>query len=196
MPEFNEQEIKSLAARIEALLFVHGEPMTLEKISTLIQVEPEVVSAAIQYLGERLSQEGAGLNLVGDGKKFQLVTAAFAKEAVGSLVKTELVAELTPAALETLAIIAYLGPVPRHKIDYLRGVNTSFMLRNLLVRGLIERESDPDKPGFAKYRLSFESLRHLGLARLEDMPRYLEIKSALESSGRENQDQVEVKVNN
>ena len=64
-----------------------------------------------------------------------------------SFVKEELTEDLTPASLETLSIVAYLGPISRVRIEYLRGVNSSVILRSLMIRGLIERFADPEHPG-------------------------------------------------
>ena len=80
--------------------------------------------------------------------------------------------DLGKAALETLTIILYRAPVSKGELDYIRGVNSSFILRNLLVRGLVERSINPnDKRSFV-YRPTFDLLSHLGIAKIEDLPEY------------------------
>ena len=75
--------------------------------------------------------------------------------------------EIGKAGLETLAIVLYNGPVSRREIDYIRGVNSSFILRNLCVRGLVEREADSKDQKIFKYRSSLNLLAHLGIKRLK-----------------------------
>ena len=79
---------------------------------------------------------------------------------------------LTPASLETLAIIAYLGPCNRALIEYVRGVNSTFILRSLMIRGLVERKPDPKRMNTFLYQVSFDFLRHMGLTRQGDLPDY------------------------
>lgn len=186
MDEVSEKEITKdtgeLIAKIEAVLFVHGEPITIERLSGLLEAEPSEIKKALKEYQEKCRTEMRGVALVEDGQRAQLVTNPLASKAVADLVRSELSEELTPAALETLSIIAYLGPTPRQRIDYLRGVNSTFTLRNLLVRGLIERIADPGKSGAPLYRLAFDTMNHLGISRLEDLPNYAEIQKSLNAS--------------
>ena len=78
--------------------------------------------------------------------------------------------------METLAIIAYKGPLTRAHIEYVRGVNSSFTLRNLVMRGLVERMENPKDARSYLYGTSFNFLKHLGVARPEDLPRFEEFK--------------------
>jgi segregation and condensation protein B len=87
-------------------------------------------------------------------------------------VKEELTEDLTPASSETLAIISYLGPISRAKIEYLRGVNSSLILRNLTMRGLIEKVSDDNRSSAFLYRITFDLMKHLGIEKKEDLPDY------------------------
>lgn len=172
----------NLSAKIEAILFVHGEPISLERLAEVVQAEVEEVKQALAVYAERARAEGRGVALINDGRRAQLVTSPVAARAVADLVKSELAEELTPAALETLSIVAYLGPVARHRIDYLRGVNSTFTLRNLMVRGLVERVPDPERGNVQMYQLAFNTLSHLGASRLEDLPNYAEIQASLVAS--------------
>jgi len=72
-------------------------------------------------------------------------------------------------------LIAYLGPISRAQIDYFRGVNSSFILRNLLMRGLIERVSESADRSYS-YQISFDLLKHLGISKIEDLPDYLKYR--------------------
>ena len=92
------------------------------------------------------------------------------------ITKQEFTEALTPASLETLSIVMYSGPISRADIEYIRGVNSSFTLRALLMRGLAERETDPKRGNAYLYKASFELLRHLGLSKNEDLPDYPKYK--------------------
>ncbi|MEK7089850.1 MAG: SMC-Scp complex subunit ScpB, partial [Patescibacteria group bacterium] len=81
------------------------------------------------------------------------------------------------ASLETLSLIAYLGPVPRASIDYIRGVNSSFTIRSLVMRGLVERGNE--KGASFHYRITERFLKHMGLTSIEQMPEYAKYKETL-----------------
>ncbi|EKE10649.1 MAG: hypothetical protein ACD_15C00221G0001 [uncultured bacterium] len=93
-------------------------------------------------------------------------------EFVEQLVKNELEGPLSSAALEVLSIIAYRGPISKPEIEAIRGINCSYTLRNLTIRGLIERENNPkDSRGYV-YVVSFDFLKKLGVEKMENLPEY------------------------
>lgn len=177
--EENTGTLNEVIASVEALLFIHGEPLTVAKMSKMLEVEAGVLDAAIKALGERLAEDHRGLALVSSGDKVQLVTKPRFNELLSKFVKDELSEALTPASLETLSIIAYLGPLTKSRLEYLRGVNSSFILRNLMLRGLVERVPDPDHANTFFYQASFDLIKHLGIARREDLPEFEKFKSLL-----------------
>jgi len=167
-------------AALEALFFYYGEPLDAKKISKLLEIREGESEALIRELSEKLeADEKSGLILLKDNGFFQLAT----KPSVGwlgkKLIQEEFKEELTPAAMETLSIIAYLGPAPRSTIDFVRGVNSSFILRSLLVRGLVERHFQAGKKNLFEYCISFDCLKHLGLSKIEDLPEYEKYKNIL-----------------
>lgn len=163
---------KNLQAKIEAVLFVHGDPIKLKKLASLVKATETQLEKALDEVKEQLQAESRGLDLMRSKDEVQLVTAAELTDVVEKLTKEELDTKLTPAALETLSIIAYLGPCTRALIDYIRGVNSAFMLRNLMVRGLVERKEDKGKMGGYIYQITFDFLKHMGVSRPEDLPEY------------------------
>lgn len=165
-------DTKNLEAQIEAILFVHGEPVPIKKLVSLTKKSEKQISEALQGIKENLRGEGRGLDLVVGKDEAQLVTAPELSEIVEKLVKEELDTKLTPAALETLTIIAYLGPCTRALVEYIRGVNCAFMLRSLMIRGLVERKSDSQKTGGYVYQVTFDFLKHMGVASVEELPEY------------------------
>lgn len=175
-----EQDINQKLASLEALLFIHGEPVALKKVSEVLAVETASLEELLTAYEARLAAADRGLALLRIGERVQLVTKPAFGNILEAFVKAELSEELTPASLEALAIIAYFGPITRARIDYQRGVNSSFILRSLLLRGLVERTPDPFHAQSYCYTASAELLRHLGIARADDLPQYGEFRGALE----------------
>lgn len=157
-------------AKLEALLFIQGEPLTLKKIAVVLELEKGEVEKIVEELKKQLEEDSRGLTLVSDGEKVQLATKPQFGKILEDFVKEELSEDLTPASLESLAIVAYFGPISRARIEYVRGVNSIFILRSLLLRGLVERFPDPDRPNAFLYRPTFEAWRHLGMKGKEDLP--------------------------
>ncbi|TSC64086.1 MAG: segregation and condensation protein B [Parcubacteria group bacterium Gr01-1014_106] len=160
-----------LPAQLEAILFVSGEPISDATLARALEVSSESVSNALATL-ERRYNASAGLRVLRSPEGVQLVTAPEARDAVETFVTHSIRERLTPAAAETLSIIAYRGPISRAGIEAIRGVNSSFTLRLLALRGLITREVHPrDRRSFV-YQISAEFLRHLGIPSVESLPEY------------------------
>ena len=172
---------KNLAA-LEALLFIHGEPIAIKKIEKALGIAPDDARELLEELEKRLADSARGLAIVSSGETFQLATKPEFYPIAEGFIKSELAEDLTPASLETLAIIAYLGPIPRARIDYQRGVNSSFIVRSLLIRGLIDRVPNPDRAGGYLYAPSIDLIRHLGLSKKEDLPEYQKFQSLQQMS--------------
>ncbi len=169
-------------AELEALLLIHGEPLPKKKAEKILELEKENLDTLILELEKRLAAEGRGLTLVHDNEKIQLATKPQFAKLIEGFVKEEMSEDLTPATLEVLSIIAYLGPVSRAQIDYRRGVNSSFTLRNLMLRGLIERLSDPERTNSFLYQPTFEFFRHLGVSGKEGLPDFEKFRTSLSVS--------------
>lgn len=168
----------TLEAKIEAVLFWKGEPMALSKLATLVGEDVEKVRESLQTLSLSLAGRGLSVTLLDD--EVELRTAPDASALIEKLTKDELMRDLGKAGLETLSIILYRHPIKRSEIDYIRGVNSSFIIRNLLMRGLIERVSESGGRGFS-YKPTLELLSHLGVAKIEDLPDYAKVKADLEA---------------
>ncbi|MDP1719268.1 MAG: SMC-Scp complex subunit ScpB [bacterium] len=161
-----------LIAQIEALLFIYGDALEIKKIAKTLKASESEVREAANQLAEELKAGSRGLFLVSDEEKIQLTTKPEFGSLLELVIKEELRESLTPAALETLSIVAYAGPMTRAELDYIRGVNSSFSLRNLSIRGLVERYPDPKRGNVFIYKPSFELLKFLGVAKAEDLPEY------------------------
>ena len=162
-----DNQNNNLIAAIEAILLSYGESMGIGKIAKILNKNNEEIKSALGELEEKLKSEDRGLKLIFSGEQIQLATKPEFAGFLNEFIKEEFKENLTPAALETLSLVAYLGPITRAKIDYFRGVNSSFTIRNLMMRGLIERVE-----GSYQYQVSFDLIKHLGLSKIEDFPEY------------------------
>ena len=176
-----EPNSNSKIAELEALLFLHGEPLSFKKIAAVLDIKEEACAELVHALDEKLQEDArGGLHLVVDKEKVQLATKPTFGKLLEAFVREELTEELTPASVETLAIIAYLGPISRAKIEYLRGVNSSVILRSLMLRGLIEREPDPEHASSFLYKTTFDFMKHLGLRAENELPEFAKFQKLLE----------------
>lgn len=166
----------TLDAKIEALLFFKTDPVSYKDLAKILVVSEEEISNGLSLLEERLS--GRGICLLRKDESVMLGTSSEMSATIEALIKEELDRDLGKAGLETMAIVLYRGPILKSEIDYIRGVNSGFILRNLLVRGLVEKEQNPSGRGFV-YRPTFELMQHLGVAEIKNLPDFDEINQAL-----------------
>ncbi|EKD49918.1 MAG: Segregation and condensation protein B, partial [uncultured bacterium] len=111
-----------------------------------------------------------GMEIFVRGEEAQMVSAGDARIVTEKFLKEDIEGDLSRAALETLAIISYRQPITRPEIDFVRGVNSAIMLRNLLVRGLVDRRKSKKDARMFEYVLSFDFMKLLGISRVEDLP--------------------------
>lgn len=161
-----------LKHKIESILFVTGEPVSEKKLAKVLESSQEEVRQALEELHG--DYKDRGIVMLQKEDEWQFGTAPEHAGLIEHLVKSEFTEELSRAALETLTIVAYKGPLTRHDLDFIRGVNSSFMLRSLLLRGLVERVENPKDARSYLYKISFDFLKHLGVTRVEELPKYEE----------------------
>ncbi len=158
-----------LSVKLEALLFVAGEPVTTAQMATVLDVAPSVIERGLNELDASLSTRG--LRLQRHAGRVQLTTAPQLAELIERFLGLEATSHLSRAALETLAIIAYQQPVTRPHIDSIRGVNSDSMLKSLLHKNLILESGRADGPGRPiLYSTTPEFLQHFGLSSILEMP--------------------------
>lgn len=159
---------------VEALLFSAGSPVTDAALADALEVDPEVVRAALAVLGTRREQGGVELARVAGG--WQLRTAPRFGDRVRRL-RGSRVRPLSPAALEALSVIAYRQPVTRRELDEVRGVASGHLLRRLVEVGVVRvagRRASPGKP--LEYRTTTAFLAAFGLRSLDDLPTLAELE--------------------
>jgi len=183
-----------LKSKLEALLFYKGEPVATEELARLLGAQDSEVKEALEEL--RLDFQNRGLALVMLNDLAELRVAAEMAETIRTIEKEERSKNLGKAASETLAIVLYKGPISRAEIDYIRGVNSTFILRNLLIRGLVEKTTNPADQRSYLYRPTLELLAHLGVEKIEDLPDYAKARAELEAfEATQNNEETEISSN-
>jgi segregation and condensation protein B len=167
-------EIKQIEKQIESILFWKGEPIKISELAKILEVSVEQINEAATSLNSSL--QNRGIELLNNNNELSLITSAENGPLIEKLLKEELNKELSKAALETLSIILYKGPLKRSEIDYIRGVNSQFIVRNLMIRGLIDKEQNPnDERGFF-YKASSDLLNFMGIKNCAEMPDYEKVR--------------------
>jgi len=154
---------------VESLLFISHKPLSIKELAKLTESSADQVVSVVTELVHHYRERSGGIELLQIGDSYQFATSGDMREVVERLVKHEMTGELTRPSLETLTVIAYRGPISRAELELIRGVNCSIILRNLLMRGLIEATEDKERVTTV-YTITFNFLKHLGLQRIEDLP--------------------------
>jgi segregation and condensation protein B len=163
----------STPQQIEAILFAAARPLSIKKLAEISAVYIEDVEKGLVELEARLADSGIMLQRAGN--EVQLVTRPEFTETIQKVLKDEMHGELTRPSLEALTILAYRGPLTRPELEQIRGVHSSLILRNLLLRGLIEEKEDA-RLGQPVYAVTLDFLRHMGLSSVEELPKYEELR--------------------
>lgn len=171
-----------LESKIEGLLFYKNEEISFSKLAEILSTDIEEIKQAVEKLEQSLSNRG--IVLIKNGDSVLLGVHNELSSLVESIRKGEVNKALSKAALETLSIVMYKSGISRSEIDYIRGVNSSFILRNLLVRGLIERNTDENKKN--GYKPSFDALAFMGVTSIEKLPNYESIREQLQNTINQN----------
>ncbi len=161
-------EIKN---KIESLLFISHKPLSVAELAKLVESDRSEVEASLESLREEYAQKAGGIELIKLEDKYQLATAAANSELTARFLKTEATGELTRPSLEALTIIAYRGPISKAELELIRGVNCSIILRNLLIRGLIEMRDDKVRATNV-YQITVDFLKYLGISEVSQLPDY------------------------
>lgn len=168
-------DTETLANNLEALLFTEGGTLPRSKLHKMLFCSAEELEKARELLSARLTH---GIALVATETDLALVVAPQSAPVVDVVFAPEN-NEIGDAGLEILAILLYKGASTRATIDYIRGVNSSFSIRSLLTRGLVERTHNPDDSREYLYRPTVELLAHLGIRSSQELPEYATILAEL-----------------
>lgn len=156
---------------LESILFAAGDSVPIEQLSEIMEIPPEAVAETADKLNDEYSQRGRGLRVLLLEDSYQLCTAETYYPYIQKLKEPKRRQNLSPAALETLAVVAYHQPVTRSSIEFIRGVNSDGPVNKLIERGLIEENGRLDAPGRPiLYVTTQEFLRSFGLSSLSGLP--------------------------
>jgi len=158
---------------IEGLLYVQGDlGLTIEQVSDILEIDNEEAKRIILSLKQDYIDQDRGLRINYLGNSFKLTTKEEHKEYYKKLLENPKNNSLSNASLETLAIIAYNEPITRGEIDETRGVDSVYVIRRLLAKGLIKECGKSEKPGHPiLYKTTNEFLDYFGLSSKEELPK-------------------------
>ncbi len=160
----------SLKSQIESLLFVSNKPLTVKELAKLLEKPESEILPALEEL--KNDKRETGVVVLENKNEYQLSTNSENSTLVKNFLNTELREKLTDATIEVLAIIAYRQPISKAEIEAIRGVNSQYSVRHLLMRGLIEKVSNPTDARSSLYQTTTEFLQHLGLTSVNDLPEF------------------------
>ncbi len=165
-----DQELKSA---LESLLFVAGNPLSIDRLKGLFEEEatPEQIEAQLGLLRQEYEERSSGIMLVEVGGGFQLVTHPDSAAWIRKFKAVKVSSRLSRPALETLAIVAYKQPITRTEVETVRGVNIGGIMRNLMERRLVKIVGKKDVPGKPMmYGTTPDFLQYFGLKDLSALP--------------------------
>lgn len=167
---------------LEGILFVVGdEGITLKSLCDTLEITETEAKNLLKNLREVYEDENRGIRITFLGDAFKLTTKKEHKEYYQKLIQNPETNNLSNAALETLAIVAYNAPITRLEVEELRGVNSSNLIRKLVAKGLIKEDGKSSLPGRPNlYRTTKEFLDYFGLATLSDLPKFEEVTTNTE----------------
>lgn len=178
---------------VEALIFASDVPLSAEQLKGYIGgTTVSEVKKAVETLNIEYSQTNRAFHIIRVAGGFQIVTRETYAQWVKKLFQKRIKSKLSPAALETLSVIAFKQPVPKSTIEAIRGVNCDGVVRTLLERKLITISGRSEGQGRALlYRTTKEFLRYFGINDISDLPKPREIEELLKDEKNLPQDAVE-----
>jgi len=165
-----ERDIHDIARDIEAVLFISSEPVTLEVLAEVAGVDGEGLAHAVEAVREKYSDPDGGIMFSELAGGYTFRTGDLARAAVENFCRRPIDYTLSPAAMETIAIIAYLQPITRPEIARIRGVGADTVVANLLDKGLVEEAGRHKQTGAVRYRTTSDFEKLFGLSGLSAMP--------------------------
>ncbi len=171
-------ELEKLKSQITSILFVSSKPVSVSELLEVLEVEEDSLKLAVSELTAENTKSGIIILALND--KLQLSSNPDNSSQVKKFLTLELREKLTDASLETLAIIVYKKAVSKAEIENIRGVNSQYILRQLLIRGLIEKIASTSDKRMQLYRPTLELMQHLGIKNIQELPDFEELTRSIE----------------
>lgn len=159
-----------MVEKIITILYLSGDPLSISTIAKILEVTDGEIENSVPELEKALS--GVGLSLLHSKNELSIVTKSELSSFVEKFWKEELKGDLTPATLQVLTLVAYLGNGTREQISYIRGVQSAQSIRTLTTRGLIVRNGEI-------CTLAPDALKQLGITHVEELPEYAQLRASL-----------------
>lgn len=175
--------MNNLEKQIQAILFYEARPMSYKKLANLLNKKEEEITEALENLEKSLAD--SSLTLMKKEGEVLLAIHKDYSEIIDNIKKEELNRDLSKASLETLSIILYKNGASRSEIDFIRGVNSSFTLRALMIRGLVEKVASEEDSRKFIYKPTFDLLAFMGVKEVNELPNYNGVNTNLENSIKE-----------
>jgi segregation and condensation protein B len=161
----------TLKSQLESLLFVSIKALAVKELAGLTGARNKEIEDALTELANDYESSGSGLALIKNNNQYQITTAGDNAPLIKEFLKNETSGELSQPSLEALTIIAYRGPISKLELEKIRGINCSLIIRNLLIRGLIEEKFEKIKQE-NYYSVSLDFVRFLGIRSVQELPDY------------------------
>lgn len=164
-------EIRDIQAVIEAVLFAAGDAVELEKLADIVDVDKRSLREILKKMMDEYNFERRGVHIIRLEDSYQMCTRGEFHDYIAMLAEPRRKQNLSAAAMEVLAIVAYKQPVTRNTIEHIRGVNCDYIVNRLIERNLIEEVGRLDAPGRPiLFGTTQEFLRCFGVAGMEELP--------------------------
>jgi len=164
------QYVEKIRATVESLLFITNEPLTVEQISELAELEQDDVIDVLEWLTEDYSDDSKGIGIIKLGDGYIMAIKQDYLPFVEKLYHPQ-ISQLSLAALETLSIVAYKQPITRGEVELIRGVKSDKLIQNLVQRELVEEKGRKDSPGRpVLYGTTRKFLQYFNIASLDELP--------------------------
>lgn len=169
--------MNDLESQLESILFVASKPTSTALLAKLTSASPEAVERSLRLLAE--ARKSSGIVVMEAAGQWQLGTNPQNVDLVKAFLTADLREKLTDATVEVLGIIAYRQPISKMEIEAIRGVNCQYSLRQLLMRGLIEKIQNPDDSRSNLYQVTTEFLQHMGIQTVADLPEFEKLTASI-----------------
>ncbi|MBQ2931558.1 MAG: SMC-Scp complex subunit ScpB [Clostridia bacterium] len=171
-------KLKDAEAIIEGILFAAGDPVDIERISDILDIDIKSTRAVLTALSDKYDEENRGLKIIRLEDSYQMCTRGEYNEYISRLAEPRRMQTLSNAAMEVLSIVAYKQPVTRAVIEQIRGVSCDTLVNRLLERNLIQEIGRLDTPGRPMlFGTNDEFLRCFGISSVTELPDYEKISS-------------------
>lgn len=173
-------ETAKIESALEGILFASGDPVSLQRLTAVLETDPDSIRTTLKVLADRMRFERRGMRIVEMDDQFQMVSSPEHAELIRKVLEERKPAPLTKAALEVLSIVAYHQPVTRADIERIRGVDSSNTVQILCDKELIEEAGRLDVLGRPmQFRTTSIFLRAFGLRDLGDLPDLEELEGQM-----------------